>query len=95
MLRALNVFSTYRFRTLEHLRGFTAPGLVVHGDGDSIIDFALGRELFDRLEAPKQFVTVKGGDHNDAFDATNDAYWRPVVAFIEALRRRSPKEQQP
>jgi hypothetical protein len=81
----LNVFATYRFPTLEHLHGFDRPVLVMHGDRDSVIPFALGQELFDRLEGPKTFATIRGGDHNDAVDAADRGYWDPVLAFVGGL----------
>lgn len=89
VLRALNLFSTYRFSTLEALQGFDRPVLVMHGDRDSVIPYRLGRELFDRLDAPKRFVPIPGADHNDHFDHSNRTYWDPVVAFIEGLARAS------
>jgi uncharacterized protein len=85
VMRLLNVFASYRLDTLGHLRGFTRPVLIVHAERDSVIPFRLGRELFERLEAPKTFVTVKDGDHNDLYDARNTTYWKPIQAFIEAL----------
>ena len=85
VLRILNVFSSYRFDTVSALRGFTKPVLVVHGDADTIIPYSLGRELFDRVEAPKRFVTLRGADHNDLFDARHEAYWTPLRAFIDSL----------
>lgn len=85
LFRPLNVFSSYRFSTLESLRGFTKPVLVMHGDRDSIVPYSLGRELFDGLSGPKTFATLEGADHNDAFEASNREYWEPVVAFVERL----------
>ena len=85
VLRLLNVFASYRLDTVGHLRGFTRPVLIVHAERDSVIPFRLGRELFERLEAPKTFVTLQEGDHNDLYDARNSAYWKPIHAFIEAL----------
>lgn len=85
LLRLLNVLARYRFSTVDALRGFDRPVLVVHAERDSVIPFRLGRELFERLEAPKRFVTLVEGDHNDLFDARHMTYWRPVQAFIEAL----------
>jgi uncharacterized protein len=82
ILRMLNVFAAYRFSTIDALRGFSKPVLVMHGDQDSIIPFTLGQELFERLEGAKRFVAIRGGDHNDAFDSSNEAYWKPVVDFI-------------
>jgi pimeloyl-ACP methyl ester carboxylesterase len=85
VLRALNVFGSYRFPTVELLRGFQKPVLVIHADGDSIIPFALGEELFDRLDAPKEFVRIRGADHNDFFGVDHTAYWTPVLAFLDRL----------
>jgi pimeloyl-ACP methyl ester carboxylesterase len=86
LLRALNTFSPYRFSTLDHLRGFGGPILVMHGDRDSVIPFELGQELFDGLAGPKRFAVIRGGDHNDWFGPDNEAYWGPVLAFIGGLR---------
>ena len=85
VFRVLNLFSSYRFDTVAALRGFRKPVLVVHGDADTIIPYALGKELFDGLDAPKQLVTLRGADHNDLFDARHEAYWTPLRAFIDSL----------
>ena len=85
ILRALNLFSTYRFPTLDWLRGFDRPVLVMHGDRDSVIPYRLGEELFAKLDSPKTFTRVRGADHNDAFDASNREYWDSVLTFIRGL----------
>jgi uncharacterized protein len=85
VLQLLNLFSSYRFDTATTLRGFERPVLVLHGDADTIVPYALGQELFDRLDGPKRFVTVRGADHNDLFDARQTAYWTPIRAFLDAL----------
>ena len=81
----LNVFSSYRFDTAGSLDGFRKPVLVIHADSDTIIPYALGQELFERLEAPKRFVTLPGADHNDFFDPRDESYWKPIRAFIDGL----------
>jgi uncharacterized protein len=83
VMRVLNLFSSYELNTLEHLRGFASPVLVIHAENDTVIPFRLGKELFDRLEARKTFVVLKGGDHNDLYDRNHSAYWQPIRAFIE------------
>jgi fermentation-respiration switch protein FrsA (DUF1100 family) len=85
VMRLLNVFASYKLDTVAHLRGFDKPVLVVHAERDTVIPFALGRDLFERLEAPKTFVTLKAGDHNDLYEAGHTIYWQPIQAFIEAL----------
>lgn len=85
VLRALNVLASYRFPTLEWLRDFDKPVLVMHGDRDSIVPFAIGQELFEGLNEPKTFAAIRGADHNDAFEVTDRAYWEPVLTLIEGL----------
>lgn len=82
LLALLALFSTYRFPTADMMRGVRVPVLVMHGDRDGVIPFQIGRALFDRLEDPKQFVTIRGGDHNDAVPPDAAAYWSAVEAFI-------------
>jgi fermentation-respiration switch protein FrsA (DUF1100 family) len=86
LLRVLNLFSSYRFSTIGMLSGYRNPVLVLHARDDTIVPYGLGRELYDRLDAPKQLVTLADADHNDLFEATHDAYWRAILAFIATLR---------
>jgi uncharacterized protein len=87
VMRALNVFGRYKFPTIRFLAEGRRPVLVLHGDRDSIIGFDLGQELFEELGQPKQFATIPGGDHNDFFEATDPAYWKPIRAWIAGLPR--------
>jgi uncharacterized protein len=87
-LALLALFSSYRFPTASYARRAGCPVLVMHGDADGVIPFALGRALFDRIPEPKRFVTIRGGDHNDASPADPDAYWSAVRAFVDALPDR-------
>ena len=85
MMLAASWFATYQFPTARYIASTTVPVLVLHGDRDSIIPFQLGRELFEAIPGPKQFVTIKGGDHNDAAPADPAAYWAAVDAFTRTL----------
>jgi len=85
-LALLSVFSSYRFATATWLEKVPAPALVIHGDADQVIPFALGRALFDQLTGDKTFVAIPGGDHNDARPADEHVYWGAVDAFIRGTR---------
>jgi fermentation-respiration switch protein FrsA (DUF1100 family) len=87
VLRMLNVFGAYRFATASMLEKYRNPILVLHGRADSIVPFALGRELYERLADPKQFVAIDGTDHNDLVEISRADYWGPVLQFIRTLRR--------
>lgn len=83
----LSLFSTYRFPTAELANRANRPVLVMHGNADSVIPFALGRELFEKLTAPRQFAAIEGGDHNDAAPRAPGTYWSAVDGFVDSLRR--------
>lgn len=86
-LALLGLFSSYRFPTAAYIRQVTVPTLVMHGDVDTIIPYGLGRALFEAVRGPKQFVTIRGGDHNDATPADQTTYWNAVETFVEGLRK--------
>lgn len=57
-----------RFPSIERIGSLAIPILVLHGDRDEIVPFALGERLFAAARDPKRFVTVPGAFHNDVFD---------------------------
>jgi fermentation-respiration switch protein FrsA (DUF1100 family) len=42
-----------------------APVLVVHGENDVVVPITLGERLYGLVRAPKRFVRIAGGGHND------------------------------
>ena len=89
LLAFLALFSTYRFPCSEFINrlGTPVPVLVVHGDDDHVVPISQGRALFDSVAGPKQFVTIRGGDHNDLAPSDADTYWAAVGGFVESLQR--------
>ena len=87
VLWALSVFASYRFPTADFVNRAGPPVLVMHGNRDSVIPFALGRDLFDRLTVEKHFFVIEGGNHNDEIPRDAEAYWSAVDRFISDLRR--------
>jgi dienelactone hydrolase len=70
------------------------PLLVIHGDADTTVPYALGRSAFAAANRPKYLLTVIGGSHSGdvrggagagarAVDAT-------VLAFLDATLRAAP-----
>ena len=43
------------FNSIEHIKKVTAPLLIVHSLGDTVIPIAFGRWLFEAASGPKQF----------------------------------------
>ncbi len=56
-----------------------APVLVLHGDRDSIVPLAHGRELFARAGGPARWHVIAGAGHNDTYLVGGEPYaeaWR-------------------
>ena len=87
VLVILSLFGTYRFPTAEFANRTTRPTLVMHGTSDSVIPLAAGRDLFERLEGPKRFFAIEGGDHNDAVPRRPDDYGRAIEHFVASPHR--------
>jgi fermentation-respiration switch protein FrsA (DUF1100 family) len=88
VLALLAPLSSYRFPAAGFLRGRDVPALVMHGDADRVIPFAQGLALFDRLEGPKRFFTIRGGDHNDLEPSDPQGYWNAVATFVGGVPAR-------
>jgi fermentation-respiration switch protein FrsA (DUF1100 family) len=89
LLSILGLFSTYRFSSREFLKRLDASVsvLVLHGDDDHVVPLEQGRALFDAVPVTKQFVLIRGGDHNDESPAEPDKYWGAVKEFVGRLTR--------
>jgi uncharacterized protein len=85
LLWTLSWFSSYQFPTARLMARSRVPALVLHGDHDSVIPYELGRDLYAQLSGPKEFVTIEGGDHNDAAPPNPDKYWRAIETFAQTL----------
>ena len=52
-----------QYRSEARIGEVRTPLLVLHGDRDGVVPFALGERLFAAANPPKRFVRVPGGDH--------------------------------
>jgi hypothetical protein len=70
------------FDSAGKLPSYRGPLLVIHGEQDEVVPFALGRALFEAGNEPKTFVALPGLTHNDH---TTLAARGPLDAFLESL----------
>lgn len=71
-----------RLDSLATLAGYQGPLLHSHGDADRVIPYAQGERLHAVAAGPKQFITIRGGDHNDPPPAE---YLHALRAFLRTL----------
>jgi uncharacterized protein len=60
------------------------PVLVFHGGQDTLIPIAQGRQLFERIPGPKEFVETRGAGHVQSYAVMEMAYEEKVVGFFRA-----------
>lgn len=65
--------------SVSQIANYRGPLLLSHGDNDNTIPYELGERLFKAANNPKQFVTIKGADHNDWL---RDSYVKELDRFI-------------
>ena len=68
-----SVMEKERYDNLSKIKRVKARILIVHGELDTLIPIAIARKLFDAANEPKEFMMIKGSDHNELFlhDAGN------------------------
>lgn len=57
-----------KFDSINKVQSLQSPVLVLHGDADRVIDIRYGKQLFERLNDPKEFSIFPGGGHSNLFD---------------------------
>ena len=62
------------------------PKLIIHGEADEIIPFAMGKELFDGANPPKYFYPLHGASHNDTYVVGGEEYFQTLAAFAKDSR---------
>jgi len=67
------------------------PVFVVHGDLDSTIPIASAKRLFEKANQPKQFLEIKGGNHNDLYSF--HAY-KNVLEFLAGLEQKNTDNEE-
>lgn len=81
----VRTLATNQFDNETRVAEIEAPKLFIHGRGDRIVPFELGRAVYEAAAEPKQFLEIEGG-HNDGFLVSAERYTRTIDRFLaEAL----------
>lgn len=75
-----------RLETAKKLEKVKAPVLVIHGTRDQVIDYELGRAVFESAPGPKQFWSVEGAQHSDILEVAGERYIARLREFLHQLR---------
>ena len=83
-----------KYDTLSKIGKVKAPILIAHGELDEIVPFWQGRRLYEAAPEPKEFYTIRGAHHNDAYLVGGKAYLDALGRFLHSLNPdgSSPRE---
>ncbi len=76
-------FMDVDFNLAKKVRALHVPLLVIHGDQDSIVPMALGRQVFEAAPEPKRWYLVSGADHNNVPFVGGELYFREIDTFMQ------------
>jgi fermentation-respiration switch protein FrsA (DUF1100 family) len=71
-----------QFASIDRISELRNPILVVVAEHDSIVPPAHSRRLFEKVQAPKRFVTIPGAGHNDLEMLDGEVLISEVVGFV-------------
>lgn len=70
------------FNSTEKINRLKSRLLIIHGDEDELVPYAMGQKLYNEYNGPKKMITIKGGKHNDLQDVDSNLYWKSIEEFI-------------
>ena len=73
-----------RLNSVGKIPAYRGPLLQVHGDADGVVPYGQGLRLFAAANEPKEFVTVRGGNHTDLY---TPEYVAALDRFLAGLPR--------
>ncbi len=74
-----------RFASADKIDRIRAPILFFHGDRDEVIDYSLGRRLFEAAPEPRSFETIPGAGHNDTVAVGGRPYFARIGRFLDEV----------
>jgi fermentation-respiration switch protein FrsA (DUF1100 family) len=83
-LPAAGFFVRSRFDSLSKIARVRVPVLIIHGTGDQVVPFSMGRRLFEAANEPKSFFPVRGAGHDDPSTVGGGAYFSMFSSFMAA-----------
>jgi len=79
---SLNWLFKSRFDSASKIGQLRVPVLILHGNKDQIVPFALGKKLFEAASKPKTFFAIEGADHNDTWFVGGKLYLEQFHTFL-------------
>lgn len=74
---------------LEAVKHAKVPLMIMHGDEDDFVPYAMCHELYDAIEGPKTLLTVSGAGHGLSYFVETERYEKALREFEESALKNS------
>ncbi len=88
-LLPLDLMINQRFDSIDKVRGLRLPVLYVHGTGDELVPFEMGRTLYRATPAAVDFIAVDGAGHEGSA-VKGDLQLRAAINHLVHHSLRAP-----
>lgn len=79
----IGLLAKTQWNALNAIGKLEMPLLMIHGDADEVVPYAMGQQVFKASAAKeKAFHTVPGGRHNDTYVVAGNAYKKWLTDFL-------------
>jgi fermentation-respiration switch protein FrsA (DUF1100 family) len=62
------------YASIDRLSEIIVPSLVIHAEGDGIVPFEMGQDLYDELKSKKSFWKLNSRGHTSVFFEFGNLY---------------------
>jgi uncharacterized protein len=87
LARLAALFSTQKFDSIGKIAKVDAPVLMLHGDADTTVPVALGRQLRDAAPSGTRWVEIAGGSHSRLQSDAPAVYQQALKTLLDRLPR--------
>lgn len=75
------------YNNIEKIRGIYVPKLIIHGEADEVVPFAMGQALYRAAPEPKSHYWIPRARHNDTTEVAGEEYGDRFLKFVlESIR---------
>ena len=85
-------FISAELNAQENVANLKIPKLFIHGTGDTLIPYTLGRELYKNAAEPKEFYSIVGAGHNNTFQVGGEKYFDTIKEFVVRTTGQQPNK---
>lgn len=76
-------YSLKQCNAAEEVKKTNLPILIIHGDADTFVPCAMGKEIYDACKGKKELMIVEGAGHCESFYKNREAYEVKLTAYFE------------